>query len=146
MFTEGKPFEEWIDKSGEGCWRWTGALDRYGYGQFRSRIASRVSYEHFIGPIPTGLCVLHRCDNPACVNPAHLWLGTHTDNMRDKAAKGRHQGQRKTHCKHGHEFTPENTYRWRGGRQCRACGREVHRRRKRTRTPTLSEPTEAGGR
>lgn len=76
------------------CWPWRGA--RYGttpYGsiryQGRAQGAHRVSYQINIGPIPEGYDVLHRCDNPSCVNPAHLWLGTHAENMRDMKLKGR---------------------------------------------------------
>lgn len=84
-----------VDRSGgpEACWPWTGARAWNGYGQFgdggQIHIASRVAWELSCGPIAEGLHVLHRCDNPPCVNPAHLFLGTHSDNMRDMVAKGR---------------------------------------------------------
>lgn len=80
---------------GEGCWLWTGACDTYGYGLIRWRQrdrwdkAHRVSWIIASGPIPNGLCVLHKCDNPPCVNPAHLFLGTQADNMHDMKIKGR---------------------------------------------------------
>lgn len=80
----------------EACWLWTARINAGGYGEFRrcgrTVIASRVSWEIHNGPIPGGLFVLHNCpggDNPACVNPAHLFLGTNDDNMRDMVAKGR---------------------------------------------------------
>jgi hypothetical protein len=80
----------------DGCWLWTGATDRRGYGKIfdgagKLLIASRVAHELCIGPIPDGLCVLHKCDNPPCVNPDHLFLGTFGDNTQDMLAKGRNR-------------------------------------------------------
>lgn len=78
----------------DGCWAWQGRLDTRGYGMFpRHQLrAHRASYAVFKGAIPDGLHVLHSCDNPRCVNPGHLFLGTHQDNMRDKTLKGRAHG------------------------------------------------------
>lgn len=89
-----------VDKTGD-CWLWLGCLDRRGYGQFgitRSDTtgAHRFAYRQVNGDIPAGLHVLHRCDNPRCVNPAHLWLGTNADNVRDRCAKGRTRAGRAT--------------------------------------------------
>ena len=76
------------------CWEWKASRTFDGYGNYRlnggMRKAHRVAYAFYNGAeIPAGLCVLHRCDNPACVNPSHLWLGTRTDNNADMKAKGR---------------------------------------------------------
>ena len=121
-----------------GCWDWAGNQDRYGYAVVTTSRANRtvlmkahrLSWEIHNGPVQKGVFVLHHCDNPLCVNPAHLFLGNHTDNMRDAARKGRirnrHNGQ--THCINGHDFTVENTYyspRTGATRHCRACRREA---------------------
>jgi hypothetical protein len=81
----------------DDCWGWSGTKDQHGYGKLSNRIgrkgsperAHRVSYEYAFGKIPDGLCVCHKCDNPECTNPAHLFLGTQKENMQDCARKGR---------------------------------------------------------
>lgn len=76
-----------------GCWLWTGNVSSDGYGHFwnrgRDEKATRYAYRTMVGRIPDGLWVLHRCDNPSCVNPAHLFVGTPRDNVLDMFAKGR---------------------------------------------------------
>ena len=75
------------------CWLWTGHTNPQGYGRIGtsrgSEATHRVAYELFVGPVPEGLLVLHRCDVPSCVNPNHLFVGTILDNMADMTAKGR---------------------------------------------------------
>ena len=83
-------------RKGDGCWEWAASRNACGYGTVNVRmgeqavrLAHRLAWVLVNGPIPDGLHVLHRCDNPPCCNPAHLFLGTHADNMRDAAEKGR---------------------------------------------------------
>jgi hypothetical protein len=100
-----KRFWALVRVSGEGdCWLWSGAKCDRGYGNVRwgprgktkQLKAHRLSFEYANGKIPDDLCVLHKCDTPLCVNPAHLFLGTRADNNADKVAKGRqphHRGE-----------------------------------------------------
>lgn len=114
-----------VRRADNGCWLWTGHADKFGRGffffaehQFR---APRVAWAIAHGRSPE-LDICHTCDNPACVNPDHLWEGSHAENMRDASSKGRWL---RSHCPKGHEYTPENTYYRKtgqvGSRICRTC-------------------------
>lgn len=120
-----------------GCLIWTAWSNNKGYGTFsrggKTRYAHRVAYEMLVGPIPEGLELDHLCRVPLCVRPDHLEPVTHAENVR-RGNAGKATGalmKAKTHCKHGHEFTPENTLlASTGARACRACRRirEANRR------------------
>lgn len=131
-----------VDRRGDDeCWEWQAHTDRGGYGQFspeRSRqvAAHRWSLASHTGKsIPQGMFVLHSCDNPACVNPAHLRLGDHADNMRDRKERGRSASSKAMNCPQGHAYDDANTYRDSAGtRHCRTCHRERARRKRAAQT------------
>lgn len=102
-----------------GCWQWTSPLDHQGYPHLyyegRTQRAHRVGYQLLVGPIPEGLTLDHLCRNRGCVNPEHLEPVTLKVNH-ERGARAQ-----QTHCKRGHEFTPENTYV--SAKNCRTCRR-----------------------
>lgn len=81
-------FWSYVDKSSD-CWIWTGARATFGYGRYKEEAAHRVAFRLTHGPIPEGAYILHSCDNPPCVNPAHLRVGNAADNMADRSERGR---------------------------------------------------------
>ena len=147
----GSPAEErfwsWVDRrEPEECWPWKGFVDEHGYCRFYiddsllSVLAHRLAYILAVGPIPVRLQIDHMCHRPEecaggdscphrrCCNPAHLEPATgRVNTLRSNNPAALNVG--KTHCHRGHEFTPENTYEWNGGRSCRTCARERDRER-----------------
>jgi len=116
------------------CWGWDGLGNSRGYStmtvqrgdQRKKVLAHRIAYRLWYGPIPAKLGVCHRCDNPPCCNPSHLFVGTQADNMRDAVAKGRVPSALKGSCKRGHPLHGTNLILQKGAngrwhRVCRTC-------------------------
>ncbi len=125
-------------KKSDTCWEWQGYRDKDGYGKVRfngrDHPAHRISWMLHIGRM-AAQCVLHRCDNPPCVNPKHLFEGTRQDNNRDMFAKGRANcggfRSKKTKCPRGHEYSGDNLYLHPGrkARDCRTCRKATNKKR-----------------
>jgi hypothetical protein len=112
----------------ESCWNWLGHMNPQGYGRFdgrdgRSSLAHRWGYQRFVGSVADDLELDHLCRNTRCVRFDHLEPVTTAENARRRVLY-------KTHCKQGHEFTPENTAIVQGCRRCRQCSRDVYHRSK----------------
>jgi len=127
-------FWEKVDKT-DGCWVWKAHLLYNGYGRFsvnlKTEYSHRVSWFLEHGEWPTGKHVTHTCDNPACVRPDHLVLGTVADNMADRNSKKRQYNHKKLHCRHGMPFSYEGKYRI--AKDCSVC--EVSRQYKKNVDP-----------
>ena len=121
--------EQFTRPEGTTCWYFPrGPANPEGYRWFwwngRMCMAHRLVYQIFTGPIPTGLRVLHSCDNPPCCNPAHLSVGTDADNHADMVRKGRRRTngfENRKHCPQGHPYDEQNTKVFERRRYCRAC-------------------------
>ncbi len=130
--TFGLPERFWskVDRRGpDECWPWTRCKNQRGYGLFsiknRHFSASRVLMMAIYGPQPKHIFACHSCDNPSCCNPAHIWTGTNSDNIRDSFQKGRSVRPFKTHCPRGHEYVHKNK---KGESICRICVRASNNR------------------
>lgn len=131
--------EKVMPEPNSGCWLWMGTISdflggRPGYGRLKYKrkalLAHRVSYELFVGKIPAGLVIDHKCHTPLCVNPNHLEAVTHRENIKRSFTRdGRElppltrDNLDKSHCPHGHPYSGENLYvdPSSGGRKCRTC-------------------------
>lgn len=129
-------FVDYIDYADSGCWEWTSWTNGVGYGKFyvskdeTKAYAHRWVHEQVVGPIPKGLTIDHLCRNVGCVNPDHLEVVSQAVNTARSTGPAKRAARLAaiTHCPRGHEYTPENTYRWAGrdfkGRTCKACARD----------------------
>jgi len=146
--TATNPFERFYRHVDEGmtspahmdtpCHEWTGTIGTGGYGQFSLDGATTRAHRFALFGVQARnvspkIFVCHKCDNPRCVNPEHLYAGSRCDNEQDKVARGRHPEHKKTHCPQGHEYSQENTRVTGNRRYCRACARSIAARTRRLR-------------
>lgn len=123
-----KILDRCVPEPNSGCWIWIGCYWKDGYALYGTtsgpKKAHRLSYEAFNNvKIPPGMFCCHKCDTPACVNPAHLFLGTAKQNTMDMIKKGRKVDghAKRTHCKNGHPYKDNLKPHHSGARQCRIC-------------------------
>lgn len=129
------------DYTEDGCWEWRGDRNELGYGRLtlkrkgldKTRV-HRLMFERYVGSIPDGMVIRHKCDNPPCCNPDHLEVGTQADNLADMVSRGRYHRHGSTECQNGHDISSPGSYRM-GKRKnkgdekvCLACQRERHLR------------------
>jgi hypothetical protein len=130
------------------CWPWVGTIGVKGYGRFwlkRKAIrANRMVWEiSHSKKIEDGMFACHSCDNPSCVNPNHIWIGTNQDNQIDRVVKGRHNFASRTHCSKGHDYS-EHGYRLKNGhRDCRICRRAAEAKNAPNRKPRTKKQYES---
>ena len=135
-FPVSAPYQSRIEVT-QGCWNWLASTTPAGYGMTwdwskgKGTYAHRIIWQLFYGRIPKGLFICHTCDNPSRVNPSHLFLATNAENMRDASTKGRLTGRCHklgTHCRRGHELSPDNILYDNGYRRCKICRHAIDRR------------------
>ena len=116
-----------VKYSKSGCWNWTASKSKLGYGRFgflkKNWYAHRWLFLKLNPKLDHSKLVLHSCNNPSCVRPDHLYLGTYSDNTKDSIRAGSHPTANKPHCRNGHKRTKKNTYidKRTGWKNCRDC-------------------------